>query len=269
MNLPILAVSGYALPRRLFIPLVENADTSTVGDQTFPEYPRLDRDGPQPDGIDRWEPVLAEAHRRAVACWEAVAHGPTDQQEVAAERLRAFEHEARSDTEWAAGYRAGVADADRLERLGHGSPEWVASHARLDGYYRGLNDAQGDARDPVRRYLVNRQVGPHVIKWGLPYLLDEWERTTERVEGDVHTWMLDEWLNDLDGREILHGVLENVAVSDDVRARLEPVDARFAAASIEVDECVWGRKAEQRHGWTNRVNWWYWRTPTTPYETFD
>jgi hypothetical protein len=120
--------------------------------------------------------------------------------------------------------------------------------------------------DPVRSYLIARGVGPHVIEGGLVYLLGAWERTTERVEGGVHTWMLLEWENDLDTREILHGVCQAVPAPDDVKARLDLIDARFAAASVEVDECVWGRKPELRHGWSKAVNWWYWRTPRTPYE---
>jgi hypothetical protein len=119
----------------------------------------------------------------------------------------------------------------------------------------------------VRAYLVERKVGSRVIEGGLDYLLDRWERTTKAVEGGVETWMLEEWVNDLDTREIIHGLRENVpSALAAIEQRVGSIDARFRVASVEVDECTWGHANADRHGWSSAVNWWYWRTPKTPYE---
>jgi hypothetical protein len=119
--------------------------------------------------------------------------------------------------------------------------------------------------DPIRDYLTRRGVGPHVIEGGLEYLKQMWATITSEVEDESTRWYEEEWLNELDVREILHGLLQNVPEAATVLPELSAIDARFAAAAIETDECAWGHHVARKEGWTKRVNWWYWRKPPTLY----
>ena len=69
----------------------------------------------------------------------------------------------------------------------------------------------------------------------------------------------DDWLNDVDVRELLHGL--DPAELIPYRERLRLADARFRAATRAVPECVWGADNAAAHGWTPHRNWWYWRVP--------
>ena len=119
--------------------------------------------------------------------------------------------------------------------------------------------------DAIRAYLVEREVGPHVIDGGLDYLVRNWAR----VASDVHrgsTWMIEEWENDLDARKIIHELLRDVPEAAVIRPEVELADSRFRAGVRATEECVWGQINADRHGWTRNVNWWYWTAPPTPYE---
>jgi hypothetical protein len=67
----------------------------------------------------------------------------------------------------------------------------------------------------------------------------------------------DEWLNDLDVRQILHGLVEAVREAGAALPEGAAIDARFAGAAIETDECPWGPKIAESRGWTRHGNWWY------------
>jgi 5-formyltetrahydrofolate cyclo-ligase len=86
--------------------------------------------------------------------------------------------------------------------------------------------------DPIRLHLVRREVGPHVLEGGIDYLVRGWERLASEVEGGTEQWMWEEWMNDLDGREIIQDLFDN--------------------------------EAAERCGWTREKSWWYWRVPRTP-----
>ena len=86
-------------------------------------------------------------------------------------------------------------------------------------------------------------------------LIERWERIAAGpvALGD------DDWLNDLDVRQLLHdlGLRERAPYRD----RLRAADARFRAATLPVRTCLWGEENAHRHGWTRRRNWWYYRIP--------
>lgn len=119
--------------------------------------------------------------------------------------------------------------------------------------------------DAVRAHLARREIAEHVIDGGLDYLVSSWTRIATAVEGRRETWMWEEWLNDLDTREILQGLLDHVPDCRYVIAQIEEADARFLTAAIVTDACEWGAENAARHGWTPAKNWWYWRKPPTPY----
>jgi hypothetical protein len=120
--------------------------------------------------------------------------------------------------------------------------------------------------DAIRHYLEQRRVASHVIEGGLDYLVRDWERTATKVEAGNEVWLWEEWVNDLDAREILQDLLDHVPESHQALQAVEAADRRFAASSVPTDKCEWGDENAARHGWTREKNWWYWRKPPTPYE---
>jgi len=119
--------------------------------------------------------------------------------------------------------------------------------------------------DAVRRRLKERRVGQHVQAGGLDYLVKRWTEIATYVEYGVAEWMEEEWLNDVDVREILEDLFDHVPESRVAREAVEVADKRFAESTTVTDECQWGEINASRHGWTPEKNWWYWRKPPTPY----
>ena len=72
-----------------------------------------------------------------------------------------------------------------------------------------------------------------------------------------------DYLNDLDGRQILDEVL-NVADPDQKSRflkRIEVADQLFLSLAIPTMECIWGSKNAIKHGWTREKHWWYFHRP--------
>jgi len=118
--------------------------------------------------------------------------------------------------------------------------------------------------DAVRTYLKRSGVGQHVIDGGLEHLLDTWATVASAVERRDE-WMWEEWMNDVDSRQILQDVLDHVPTSASALPQIKDADTRFLVNAVETDECQWGAENASRHGWTAEKNWWYWRRPPTPY----
>lgn len=116
--------------------------------------------------------------------------------------------------------------------------------------------------DPVREFCRRRGCADHVVRGGLLGLLDNWERSISDV---LEGWpgYLCEYLNDLDGRQIIHEGLA-VARTDqlaEVAERLAEADEGLRRVTIAVEECLWGAENADRNGWSPGVNWWYYRRP--------
>lgn len=120
--------------------------------------------------------------------------------------------------------------------------------------------------DPIRSHLARREAGGHVIDGGLDYLVEAWKRIATHVEVGDEVWMWEEWLNDLDTRELLQDLLDNVPESRRAVAEIEAADARFRRAAIATEQCAWGERNARRHGWTRDRNWWYWTEPPNGYD---
>ncbi len=117
-------------------------------------------------------------------------------------------------------------------------------------------------RDPVREWLKTLGCPNHVVEGGLAGLVKAWQRTAESVAAGYELGMED-YLNDMDGRELMHGAL---AVSGDAdraryRARIQAADRKIKARLLPAGPCLWGEKQAKAHGWTPEVNWWYFRAP--------
>lgn len=116
--------------------------------------------------------------------------------------------------------------------------------------------------DRVRQYLRERGCSDHVVRGGLPGLVEGWERTVGYVAGGEYAWGEDDYLNDVDGRDILAGVLAAAPLeAEPFMQRIEEADVRFRERTKPTRECIWGPENERRHGWTRERNWWYYRRP--------
>lgn len=103
-----------------------------------------------------------------------------------------------------------------------------------------------------------------VTKHGLNYLIPCWQENVEMLDLEIHEGlMVDEYLNDVDARNIidriLHVLPNNVRTA--VEADLKPIDALFLKKTQETEMCIWGNENEQRHGWNHENQWYYYRAP--------
>lgn len=123
-----------------------------------------------------------------------------------------------------------------------------------------MNPAEDD--ESVRDLLRRRGAPDRVVEAGLPGLLASWERTAREVE-DGYRLGLDDYLNDLDGRQLLDDAWG--AANDLERARLVSrlgdADRRMRTALVDAGRCLWGEDVARYHGWSVEREWWYFMRP--------
>lgn len=137
-------------------------------------------------------------------------------------------------------------------------------------------DPAGPGGGSVRAFLRARGCPPGVVAGGLEGLIAEWERVAESVEQGYPLDTLDDYLNDMDGRELIEEALAAVpgarggsldaadarAASLDVR--LAAADARIRSALVPALACLWGEAIAARHRWSAAREWWYFMKPARP-----
>jgi hypothetical protein len=118
--------------------------------------------------------------------------------------------------------------------------------------------------DAIHTYLISRGCSPLVIRRGLSGLLEQWSAIVASVERGTDA-SLDEWLNDMDLRDILAGALAASGQRDRRAAavRLDEADERFHAVT-EQCPCLWGDEIAENNSWRPEWQWWYYRRPTVP-----
>ena len=121
--------------------------------------------------------------------------------------------------------------------------------------------------DDVREFLRSRGTPDNVVMGGIDGMLEQWGRVVEQVE-EGYLYTLDDYLNDLDGRQMIHEVLGAVpsAATRSRGQRLDEFDRRMRAATKLRDACLWGPAIAKRSGWSRDVEWWYWAEPRDPGE---
>jgi hypothetical protein len=95
-------------------------------------------------------------------------------------------------------------------------------------------------------------------------LVASWERVAIGVaQGDPAFVSRDEYLNDMDGRQILRECLQRfpTLIRADLAQRVEKTDHDFRAATVETERCIWGEENETSHGYTRANDWYYYRKP--------
>ncbi|HEU4830294.1 MAG TPA: hypothetical protein VFT04_13965 [Gemmatimonadales bacterium] len=119
--------------------------------------------------------------------------------------------------------------------------------------------------DAVRDYLQLRGAAAHVVAGGLEGLLEAWDRLVGEVDRG-YRFTLDDYLNDLDVRELLAGAIERAGEPDAerARARLEAADERLRHLVVPTGECLWGAAVAEDEGWSPEMHWWYFSRPRRP-----
>lgn len=119
--------------------------------------------------------------------------------------------------------------------------------------------------DPVTEYLAERGVAPRVVEAGLGGLADRWEAIVDALESD-YDLTLDDWLNDMDLRDILAGALEVApdAARTAVSAQVAEADRRFLAGTLPTAAPLWGEEIAAEEGHDPARQPWFFRRPKRP-----
>ncbi len=117
-------------------------------------------------------------------------------------------------------------------------------------------------KDPVRDFLEKKGCPEHVSEGGLPGLVKNWERVVGEVKKG-YALTLDDYLNDLDGRQIFEEAL-GMAPEEErkiFRERIARADRKIQALIEPAGKCLWGSEVAEAEGWTPEKNWWYFSRP--------
>src|SRR5580765_1102000 len=123
--------------------------------------------------------------------------------------------------------------------------------------------ARPDAMDRVRDFMRERGLADELVAEGAEGLVARWEQAARDAEHDRYPFGIEDWLNELDVRQLLRDLLGAVpgALGPALRARLDEADARGLAVTEVVGACLWGESLAGRMGWRPAHEWWYWRRP--------
>jgi hypothetical protein len=118
--------------------------------------------------------------------------------------------------------------------------------------------------DAVHTYLISRGCSPVVVRRGLTGLLEQWTGVVSAAE-QGRDMSLDEWLNDMDLRDILAGALAAATPRERRNAafNLAEGDSRFHTFTVP-SPCLWGEDVAQTNSWRPEWQWWYFRRPVHP-----
>jgi hypothetical protein len=94
-------------------------------------------------------------------------------------------------------------------------------------------------------------------------LIDQWATFVSDLARQGYTFDLDNWLNDVDVRELILEALPMFSREEmgDHALKLDAADKEFMAATRAFKRCVWGAGTAKKEKWNADKNWWYFRTP--------
>lgn len=129
------------------------------------------------------------------------------------------------------------------------------------------DDAQRHPRDPVMHYFVERGVSAGVRSRGLRGIIAEWAAIAHNAAS--YDLTLDDWLNDVDLRDIIEGAL--AVAPERERKELSAVLARsddvFRAATVPSVRSLCAQAKESATKYDPSRQWWYFRYPAHPGKT--
>ena len=122
------------------------------------------------------------------------------------------------------------------------------------------------AQDAVREFLRARGCPESVVSGGLDGLVASWERVAEAVEGGYPLDTLDDYLNDMDLRQLISDVVAAIAITPrgTLATRLATADTRIRAALVPAERCLWGNAIAAKRRWSAAHEWWYFMRPIRP-----
>lgn len=117
--------------------------------------------------------------------------------------------------------------------------------------------------EAVREFLSERGLAEEIVAGGAEGFVDRWEQAAREAERERYPFGIEDWLNELDGRQLLHELHAAMpdALPASLAARLEDADQRVRAATEVAAACLWGESLAKRMGWRPAREWWYWRSP--------
>jgi hypothetical protein len=128
-----------------------------------------------------------------------------------------------------------------------------------------MTNRMSGPNDPVRDYLRRSGAPYSVVAQGLRGLVENWERIVDQVLRGYNL-TLDDYLNDMDGRQLLANALE--LAPEEVRnaflPRVHDADLRIRLNLVPAGRCLWGAIVAGEEGWHEDTHWWYFEQPRNP-----
>jgi hypothetical protein len=94
----------------------------------------------------------------------------------------------------------------------------------------------------------------------LEEMIVRWEGIAKSAA--AYNLTLDDWLNDIDLRDMIARGESSPAFDARLRSRLASADRAFRVATVESQRSLWGPTAGAEHRAT--THWWYFRYPSSP-----
>ena len=94
-------------------------------------------------------------------------------------------------------------------------------------------------------------------------LIEQWAEFAGDLQRNGYGFDLDNWLNDVDVRELILEALPMFSREelDELALKLDAADQSFLEGTRVFKHCVWGTRTAHKEKWTAKKNWWYFRTP--------
>ena len=125
--------------------------------------------------------------------------------------------------------------------------------------------------EDVRVFLQSRGLADETIEAGVEGLVARWEQAARDAEHERYPFGVEDWLNELDGRQLVAELAASLkgSLSSAQQARLADADARIEAVTEPTAECLWGARMAKRMNWSAKQQWWYWRRPRAVADDFE
>lgn len=116
--------------------------------------------------------------------------------------------------------------------------------------------------DDVRKFLIEKGCPLQVIERGLAGLVESWEKVVQSVEKG-YSLTLDDYLNDLDARQLLEEAMGAASMSElnNFDLRIQQADDLMKGLTRRAAVCLWGDELAEEEGWSSKKNWWYYACP--------
>ncbi|MGH9802475.1 MAG: hypothetical protein ACRD82_19080, partial [Blastocatellia bacterium] len=116
--------------------------------------------------------------------------------------------------------------------------------------------------DEVREFLREKGCPFPVSERGLVGLVESWEKIVKSVE-DVYLLTLDDYLNDLDARQLLEDALQVAPLIEQQKfeERIRQADDQMKGLTTRSSVGLWGDELAEEEGGSPKKNWWYYACP--------